>query len=450
VGLLRALMSKAILDTYHIRDAREMLSVLPAPGIIDTTITSPPYWNLKNYGTKSQVGFGQGYEEYLDELKAIFANVYEATKKTGSLWIVIDTVKHNGELKLLPFDLANRLKSLGWILHDIIVWHKDKTLPWSHRGKLRNIFEYILFFSKGKNFKYFLSRVRETEGLKEWWVRYPERYSPQGKAPTRTWSIPIPRQGSWGENWVRHFCPLPPDLVRRIALLTTKKGDVVLDPFAGSGVVLAQAKALERHFIGLDLRKSYRLMFEREVLPSVVNLERQSQRSQHSEAKKRRAFSSLIWRLRKTKYPRELFRLYKAQYGRAGIVGMMAFSRKARRLDVTFIFAKRKQPARRFIARVKRLMSQPPLSKYGLQITVKSATFGTNAKNALGNSSRVRERLSLYEDGKTYQVSGHVTAKTFIESLRNGQGGMNRVPPIVSNVMVNVPIGTKIPVKLTP
>lgn len=161
----------------------------------------------------------------MDALEKKFTPVYNITKKTGSLWIVVDTVKHNGKLKLLPFDFAARLKKNGWILHDIIVWHKDKTLPWSHRGKLRNIFEYILFFTKGEHFKYYLSDVREAENLKGWWTRYPERYSPQGKVPTRTWSVLIPRQGSWGasENWVRHFCPFPPDLVRRMVLLTTKK-----------------------------------------------------------------------------------------------------------------------------------------------------------------------------------------------------------------------------------
>jgi DNA modification methylase len=91
-------MTKGILDHYHIRDARQLLSVLPPSETIDTTITSPPYWNLKNYGSKNQVGFGQKYEEYLDDLSGIFSGVYRVTKSTGSLWIVVDTIKHNGEL----------------------------------------------------------------------------------------------------------------------------------------------------------------------------------------------------------------------------------------------------------------------------------------------------------------------------------------------------------------
>src|SRR5712692_2733790 len=263
----------SVLNGYHIGDARTISVLFPHEEFVDATITSPPYWNLKDYGSKYQVGYGQKYEAYLADLGRIFKATYEITKKTGSLWVVADTIKWNGELKLFPFDLASRLRRIGWVLQDVIVWHKDKTLPWSHRGKLRNIFEYVLFFTKGPKFKYYLSRVRETDDLKEWWVRYPERYSPQGKAPTRTWSIAIPRQGSWGDNWVRHFCPFPPEIVRRIVLLTTKKGDVVFDPFAGSGVVLAQSQALNRNYVGLDLRKRYRQMFRSKVLPSIVGSE---------------------------------------------------------------------------------------------------------------------------------------------------------------------------------
>lgn len=428
------LMRRKILDAYHISDARQLLSTLPASPLVDTTITSPPYWNLKDYGSRNQVGFGQTYEKYLDDLREIFSAVYRVTKKTGSLWIVVDTIKHNGELKLFPFDLANKLKEVGWNIHDIIVWHKDKTLPWSHRGKLRNIFEYILFFSKGKNFKYYLSEVRETDDLKEWWVRYPERYSPLGKAPTRTWSIPIPRQGSWGENWVRHFCPLPPELVRKIVLLTTKTGDVVLDPFAGSGVVLAQAKALMRRYVGFDLRRSYRRMFQDRVLPSILGFERQSQQGRHSKSAERRKFSSLIWRLRKTKYPRELLRLYENNYGRTGIVGVLAHARKTRNLDIVFIFATGKQPPNGFAIRIKKLMNRPPLSKYGLRATIKTKSL-ENLYRFHANDGF--QGLGLYEGGKTHVTSRLLTTKEFLQSLRNGLGErLKGVPAIASNVRI--------------
>jgi DNA modification methylase len=430
-------MKRGILDTYHISDARQLLSVLPAIQFVDTTITSPPYWNLKDYGSKNQVGFGQKYDEYLEDLAKIFSAVNRVTKSAGSLWIVVDTIKHNGELKLFPFDLANKLTQSGWILHDIIIWHKDKTLPWSHRGKLRNIFEYVLFFSKGKHFKYNLAQVRETEGLKEWWLHYPERYSPQGKAPTRTWSIPIPRQGSWGENWVRHFCPFPPELIRRIVRLTTKKGDIVLDPFAGSGVVLAQAKALDRRYVGFDLRKAYRRMFEKKVLPSIIALEKRSQKSALTERKRDR-FSAVIWKLRKTKYPRELLRLYEKKHGKSGIAGLIVHSRQRNVLDIVFIFAAGKAPPKHFTSRLEQLMRFPPLSKYGLRVKAKPHVLNLNGGTITGlNGFNSRELLNLYVNGKTHSVHSQLPTGKFLQSLRDGARKKQAVPTIGSNIRVS-------------
>lgn len=295
------------LNRYHVGDARSISAVLPSKPVIDVTITSPPYWNLKDYGLRKQIGFGQDYEEYLAELGRIFRSIHQFTKDTGSLWIVADTIKCKGEVKLFPFDLARILQNHGprkRILQDVIIWNKDKTLPWSHRGKLRNIFEYGLFFTKTNRFKYCLSAVRNLDEIREWWVRYPERYSPLGKAPAGTWEFKIPRQGSWGENWVRHFCPFPPDLVRRIIQLTTDRNDIVFDPFAGSGVVLAQAKSMNRRYVGIDISDKYRGMFERRVLPSIQEQERARAKQMATAENQRKLFASTIRKLRKIKYAR--------------------------------------------------------------------------------------------------------------------------------------------------
>jgi DNA modification methylase len=434
-------MKTTVLDRYHIGDAREISAIFPQHPFVDTTITSPPYWNLKDYGSKKQVGFGQSYDSCLDDLTRVFKGVYDITKETGSLWIVADTIKDSGQLKLFPFDLAERLKKIGWILHDIIVWHKDKTLPWSHRGKLRNIFEYILFFSKSQSFRYHLSRVREADGVKGWWKRYPERYSPEGKAPTRTWSIPIPRQGSWGENWVRHFCPLPPELVRRIVLLTSSKGNVVLDPFAGSGVVLAQAKALERRYVGLDLRRSYRTMFENKVLTSIAALEDKKAPNRIRQAQKRRAFSTVIWQLRKTKYPRELLRLYEKKHGRVPTIGMIAASRGSRNLTVTFLFPANRRPSDDLMPRLKAIMKRPPLSKYGLRVLVKYAILTKSFRLPdRSPSPYTTGNYSVYTNGKTYCPGESMDLKSFLSGLSNGLGRRKKgEPALAANVHVRIP-----------
>jgi len=78
-------------------------SLLGREQVIDVTVTSPPYWNVKDYGTKGQIGYGQSLDQYLADLTAIFTEVWHCTRKTGSLWIVINTIKKDNNLHLLPF-----------------------------------------------------------------------------------------------------------------------------------------------------------------------------------------------------------------------------------------------------------------------------------------------------------------------------------------------------------
>lgn len=249
-------MSKVFLD-----DARNIKKKIKSASL-DVTITSPPYFDMKDYGHSDQVGFGQTYESYLEDLRSIFGDVFEATKESGSLWVIIDTFKRDGAVIPLPFDFAREISKVGWKLQDIIIWKKDKTVPWSKKGTTRKIFEYVLFFSKGEDFQYYSERAREITDLKEWWIRYPERYNPSGKSLEEIWEFSIPTQGAWGNGYIRHFCPLPEDLVRRIITLTTNEGDIVFDPFSGSGTVPAQAAFMLRKYYGFELNSNYLEMFD--------------------------------------------------------------------------------------------------------------------------------------------------------------------------------------------
>jgi hypothetical protein len=134
-----------------------------------------------------------------------------------------------------------------------MVWNKGRTIPWSGQGRLRNAHELIMFFSKTRRFKWKLNRVREADALAPWWVRFPERYHPEGKAPSTVWDYPIPRQGSFQAQSARHACPLPPDMVDRMISLSTDVGDIVFDPFAGTGTVPCRATSLGRRGVGMDI-----------------------------------------------------------------------------------------------------------------------------------------------------------------------------------------------------
>lgn len=111
---------KAKLNTIYNVDARRISEVFPEGLTIQTTISSPPYYDMKDYGEDNQIGFGQSYEEYLQDIKSVFEQVYSHTKDDGTLWIIIDTFKRNNSIVLLPFDVASKLQETGWLLQDIL------------------------------------------------------------------------------------------------------------------------------------------------------------------------------------------------------------------------------------------------------------------------------------------------------------------------------------------
>jgi DNA modification methylase len=250
-------------NEYLIEDARHLGSLLGREQVIDVTVTSPPYWDAKNYGRKGQIGYGQSLDQYLADLTAVFTEVWYCTKRTGSLWIVINTVKKDNTLHLLPFKLAERLAvqpTANWHLQDILVWVKSHTLPWSHRQKLQDHFEYVMCFGKSKSFSLNTDALRSPRTLANWWVKYPERYHPLGKGLSNVWEIQIPTQGSWGNGSMEHACPLPTELTKRIIQLSTDKTGVVFDPFAGTGASLVAAEALGRKWLAIDINPHYRDM----------------------------------------------------------------------------------------------------------------------------------------------------------------------------------------------
>lgn len=433
----------SLLDEYLIWDARKISKLLPPKKFIDVTITSPPYWNLKDYGVNSQIGFGQTYNDYIDDLEKVFRDIYAITTEKGSLWIISDTIKHRGEVKPLPFDITRRLKKIGWILQDIIIWNKDKSLPWSHQGKLRNIFEYITFYTKGRNFNYHLSPVREITKLKQWWIRYPERYSPEGKAPVRTWSIPIPRQGSWGNNWVRHFNPLPPKLVKRILLLTTNKGDVVFDPFCGSGAVLAQAHVMGRKFIGLDLNRKYKKMFQQRVLPAIRRFHKHVSQKDRKILKNKKIFSRLIRSLRKIKYPKEIVRLYKQEHGSVNLTAVLALkSSNVNSLDIVFLFPQRSRVLSNFLPQAIEICKHPPLSKYGIEATLTAFPINIVSRKWLKHRGLgLRTPIYLYASGRTYAWTERMTVEKWLKSNKNENQTKpfkRNYPTIISNINVKI------------
>jgi len=363
----------------QVGDARAIPDLLPPGQTIDTTITSPPYGPTIDYGDPHQIGYGQSYDRYLSDMEGVFRAVFERTRSTGSLWLVVDTFKARagrglGRLVLLPFDLSQLAERAGWVLQDVIIWEKDHTLPWSGRGRLRNTFEYVLFFVKGSSFKYELDRLRDPGDVQGWWRRYPERYSPSGAAPTNIWSFPIPRQGSWGNGSIEHRCPLPDGLVRRMVELTTDPGDVVFDPFAGVGTVPAVAEALGRRGAGIELLDRHVEQYYASVLPEVTERIAPANTTQADGPLR---FAEDIANLRHAKFARELFQRVRMEGIRAVGLAANASVRLPTRANPASVgeqnvalFVEPNQDPDEAMRVARSLVRRRPLSKFGIAASI--------------------------------------------------------------------------------
>ena len=360
------------LDIVYNIDSRKIGSILPDDCLIQTTITSPPYFDMKDYGVENQIGFGQTYEKYLEDLQNIFKTILDRTKDNGTLWIVIDTFKRNHSVVPLPFDLANKLKEIGWIFQDIIIWKKDKTVPWSSDGFVQRKIEYILFFSKEIKFKYNkdITRVYDTQILKRWWVKYPERYNPKGKALDEIWEYPIPVQGAWGDKYIRHFCPLPKEMVATMISLSTDENDIVLDPFAGSGAVLVQAAYMNRKYIGAELNNNYIEHFKNYLKDTLTNGQKEYVLIKKSPDQS--SFETTIWNLRILKYGRVLLNAIEKQLNtRKGAIVVIPLELQNDKMHVEYVIVVDKNTQTKYGELASEIIKKKPLSLYGIIPTIK-------------------------------------------------------------------------------
>lgn len=430
------------LGCMAIGDSRELSKLLP-DSCIDAIVTSPPYYDLKDYGGGRQIGTGQAYKDYLKDLSDIFSHCYRACKKNGSLWMVVDTFAQDHKTVLLPFELTTKLELMGWSLKEIVIWQKDRTVPWSSQGRFRKTFEYILMFTKSDDFKFYGNRVREKLGLKRWWVRYPERYNPEGKMPTDIWFIPLQFQGAWGgKDYPRHLCPFPFELVERILTVSTNKGNFVLDPFAGTGSVLAQAHCMSRCYLGFELKKRFLNEFEQKTLTAAIR--RNDFKSKRFDSK---TFKSLIMMLRGLKYPSVLIKEYRklaanrfgkseAPYCALVLLSQDDISNPKIPLPVDIRLAWHKMLSTDHRRMVHELMQHQPLSLFGISPRV-SHVVSIDALKRYAQKKGA-SKLYVYTVGNTHKHRrvldvGHIREFISAEDRRNV-----RTIPILSNIPISV------------
>jgi site-specific DNA-methyltransferase (adenine-specific) len=232
------------------------------------TVTSPPYWNAIDYdihaGDKTRHyrtrQYAQGYidyEEYLNWLGRIFQEVQRVTRPGGFCAIVIGTVLLEGRHYPVPFDLIVRLSRSGWDFHQDIIWHKctagvkragvtiQKPYPGYYYPNIMT--EYILIFRKPGAPIY---RARNTEEKRK--SAYPINRLFTLDIANNVWHIaPVP------PDHLDHPCPFPEEIPYRLIQLYSYRGDIVLDPFNGSGQTTKVARRLKRKFVGYETIEKY-------------------------------------------------------------------------------------------------------------------------------------------------------------------------------------------------
>ncbi|MEU3830999.1 site-specific DNA-methyltransferase [Streptomyces sp. NPDC029080] len=157
-------------------DAVDSLAKVP-DGSINTVVTSPPYWAVRDYGHDGQLGLEAEVDDYVDRLVKIFREVHRALADDGSVWLNIGdsyfgktiTVngrpprtgwKRNKQLTLVPFRVALALQEDGWWVRNTAVWHKTNAMPASMRDRLTNSWEPVFLLTKSDRYYFDLDRIR--------------------------------------------------------------------------------------------------------------------------------------------------------------------------------------------------------------------------------------------------------------------------------------------------
>ncbi len=440
-------LTTSLIDRLLLKDARLLTGVLSSTDPrVDVIITSPPYWDLKDYKIPNQIGYGQTKGKYLDDMEKVLRDCLLATKPTGSLWLVVDTYREDGELQLLPLELAERARQAGWKLRDLIVWDKQHSVPWHRKGQLRNISEFILFMTKSDDYKYYVERIKTLDEISKWWVDFPERFNPKGKTPTNIWSIPMRPRGTWRKpSKLDHCCSFPTALVARIIELTTDPGDLVMDPFAGSGVVLAQAATMGRHYIGFEVNEEYVQMFEETVKDEVAAEWKEMRAWRKSQADAKVDFEQTIMKLRALKYARQVTRPFlevlKPEQ-QAQICAILCTAsipsehQRGRPFDVkVLIVVDRSLPEfETALEKARARAARPPLTQYGIRSDIQIATYS----DLRCQGDLVDHTLYLYPKYKSRKCTASGSLQSWFETGQLKELGGDGKVPMLANVAVDV------------
>ena len=249
-------------------------------------VTSPPYYGLRNYGGEDcQIGLEESPEEYIQNLVEVFREVGKNLTEDGTLWLNIgdsyynyrpgkgqglvkQTVSNNKQdlpdkcarrgnklkgykekdLMGIPWMLAFALRADGWYLRQDIIWNKPNPMPESVRDRCTKSHEYVFLLSKNQNYYFDVDAIRVVNSTGN---KFKRRKS--------VWNV------NTQPNKDAHFAVYPPELIEPCILAGSEEGDIVLDPFMGSGTTAMVAKSLGRHYMGCELHEDYGNLIKKRI-----------------------------------------------------------------------------------------------------------------------------------------------------------------------------------------
>jgi site-specific DNA-methyltransferase (adenine-specific) len=249
-----------MVDTQHIiinGDCRKMTEL--GDKSIHLIVTSPPYWQLKDYGSDNQIGFNDSYEQYINHLNLVWKECHRVLHDGCRLCINIGDQfarsVYYGRYKVIPIhsEIIRFCESVGFDFMGQIIWQKATTMnttgggavmgsfPYPRNGIVKLDFEYILLFKKQGD------TPKPTKEQKE-----------QSAMTNEEWNTYF--NGHWYFNGVKqdkHLAMFPEELPKRLIRMFSFPGEIVLDPFMGSGTTAAVARALSRNSVGYEINPDF-------------------------------------------------------------------------------------------------------------------------------------------------------------------------------------------------
>ncbi len=282
-------------DAIICGDAESTLRALPAESV-NAVVTSPPYYQQRDYQAATQIGGETLPETYVQKLSAVFRECHRVTAHDGTLWLNLGDKYRSGRLLGMPWRVALALQGFGWVLRSDIIWHKTNAMPASVRNRPTTDHEYVFMFSKSEDYFYNADAIREPHitftdksqmkggrghfgrrgGTPEQGknggnpnlhnARWDQAFHPLGRNKRTVWQIPLSKCPE------AHFAVFPEKLVETCILAATKAEGIVLDPFIGSGTTAIVAQRLARHFVGIDCSEHYCSMAKKRLAKTQLSL----------------------------------------------------------------------------------------------------------------------------------------------------------------------------------